>query len=268
MVCLSGMVQLAVALGTVTLVAVTGFEGILGLGPAIFLIAGALAVGPAGRISDRVGRMPVIRDGLRLRHGRAGDHRARLLVELRRAGRPRARVLRRGAGDRDALACRRRRDVPARAARPRDVVRALRRRRGRRLRPADLRPAVRRPRSDARATRVAVARLVAVRAGRLPRHAARAARSEGALEGVRDVARAERAAGASPRDPAPARRADGDARGRRELRGDGRRDEPRRLRRRRPRPRARRRVHDHQRAHRRDVRARPRRRRPDRPHRP
>ena len=48
MVCLSGMVQLAVALGTVTLVAVTGLEGILGLGPAVFLIAGALAVGPAG----------------------------------------------------------------------------------------------------------------------------------------------------------------------------------------------------------------------------
>jgi MFS family permease len=63
MVCLSGMVQLAVALGTVTLVAVTGLEGILGLGPAIFLVAGALAVGPAGRISDRVGRMPVIRAG-------------------------------------------------------------------------------------------------------------------------------------------------------------------------------------------------------------
>ena len=63
LVCLSGMVQLAVALGTVTLVAVTSYEGILGLGPAVFLIAGALAVGPAGRISDRVGRMPVIRAG-------------------------------------------------------------------------------------------------------------------------------------------------------------------------------------------------------------
>jgi MFS family permease len=63
LVCLSGMVQLAVALGTVTLVAVTEMEGILGLGPAIFLLAGAIAVGPAGRISDRVGRMPVIRGG-------------------------------------------------------------------------------------------------------------------------------------------------------------------------------------------------------------
>jgi MFS family permease len=63
LVCLSGMVQLAVALGTVTLVAVTNTKSILGLGPAVFLIAGALAVGPAGRISDRVGRMPVIRGG-------------------------------------------------------------------------------------------------------------------------------------------------------------------------------------------------------------
>src|SRR4051795_2911467 len=62
----SGMIQLAVALGTVTIVAVTGVEGILGLGPAVFLLAGAAAVGPAGRISDRVGRMPVIRFGFAL----------------------------------------------------------------------------------------------------------------------------------------------------------------------------------------------------------
>src|SRR5439155_19948200 len=66
LVFLSGMIQLAVALGTVTLVAVTGVEGILGLGPAIFLLAGAVAVQPAGRISDRVGRMPVIRAGFAL----------------------------------------------------------------------------------------------------------------------------------------------------------------------------------------------------------
>jgi MFS family permease len=59
----SGMIQLAVALGTVTIVVVTGVEGILGLGPAVFLLAGALAVGPAGRLSDRLGRMPVIRGG-------------------------------------------------------------------------------------------------------------------------------------------------------------------------------------------------------------
>ncbi len=66
LVCLSGMIQLAVALGTVTIVAVTGVSAILGLGPAVFLIAGALAVGPAGRVSDRVGRMPVIRFGFGL----------------------------------------------------------------------------------------------------------------------------------------------------------------------------------------------------------
>jgi len=66
LVFLSGMVQLAVALGTVTIVAVTGVHSILGLGPAVFLIAGALAVGPAGRLSDRFGRMPVIRTGYAL----------------------------------------------------------------------------------------------------------------------------------------------------------------------------------------------------------
>ena len=63
LVCLSGMVQLVVAVATVTLVEVTGIEGILGLGPAIFLGAGGLAVLPAGRLMDRVGRMPVIRGG-------------------------------------------------------------------------------------------------------------------------------------------------------------------------------------------------------------
>ena len=63
LVCLSGMFQLAVALSTVTLVVVTGVEGILGLAPAIFLASGALAVAPAGRAMDRFGRMPVIRAG-------------------------------------------------------------------------------------------------------------------------------------------------------------------------------------------------------------
>ena len=60
---LSGMVQLAVAVGTVTLVLVTGIEGILGLGPAIFLTAGALAALPAGRLMDRYGRIPVLAAG-------------------------------------------------------------------------------------------------------------------------------------------------------------------------------------------------------------
>ena len=60
---LSGMVQLAVAVATVTLVLVTDIEGILGLGPAIFLTAGALAALPAGRLMDRYGRIPVLAAG-------------------------------------------------------------------------------------------------------------------------------------------------------------------------------------------------------------
>ena len=60
---LSGVLQLAVAVATITLVLVTGIESILGLGPAIFLTAGALAALPAGRLMDRIGRMPVIAGG-------------------------------------------------------------------------------------------------------------------------------------------------------------------------------------------------------------
>jgi len=63
LVCNSAAFQLAAALSSLTLVAVTGVKGILGLGPAIFLAAGGVAVGPAGRLSDRFGRMPVIRGG-------------------------------------------------------------------------------------------------------------------------------------------------------------------------------------------------------------
>ena len=49
LICNSGMFQLAAALSSLTLVAVTGITGILGLGPAIFLGAGGVAVGrPAG----------------------------------------------------------------------------------------------------------------------------------------------------------------------------------------------------------------------------
>ncbi len=60
---LSGVLQLAVAVATITLVLVTGIESILGLGPAIFLTAGALAALPAGRLMDRLGRVPVISGG-------------------------------------------------------------------------------------------------------------------------------------------------------------------------------------------------------------
>ena len=60
---LSGVIQLAVAVATITLVLVTGIESILGFGPAIFLTAGALAALPAGRLMDRLGRVPVIAGG-------------------------------------------------------------------------------------------------------------------------------------------------------------------------------------------------------------
>lgn len=60
---LSGMFQLAVAVATTTLVLVTGVEGILGLGPAIFLTTSALAAMPAGRAMDSFGRVPVLATG-------------------------------------------------------------------------------------------------------------------------------------------------------------------------------------------------------------
>src|SRR5262245_57722557 len=63
LVTLSGVIQLAVAVATITLVLVTGIESILGLGPAIFLSAGALAALPAGRLMDRHGRVPVLAGG-------------------------------------------------------------------------------------------------------------------------------------------------------------------------------------------------------------
>ena len=58
-----GMLQVAVAVGTTTLVLVTGVTSIVGLGPAIFLSTAALAALPAGRAMDRFGRMKVISGG-------------------------------------------------------------------------------------------------------------------------------------------------------------------------------------------------------------
>jgi len=63
LVALSGTLQLVVAVSTVTLVLVTGVEGILGLGPAVFLTSAAVASLPAGRLMDRFGRVPVIAGG-------------------------------------------------------------------------------------------------------------------------------------------------------------------------------------------------------------
>jgi MFS family permease len=66
MAALYGMVQLSVAVATITFVAVTGFEGLVGLGPAIFLGTAALAAFPAGRAMDRFGRVPVLAGGFGL----------------------------------------------------------------------------------------------------------------------------------------------------------------------------------------------------------
>ena len=59
----SGMLQLSAAVASLTLVLVIDVEGLLGLGPAIALTAGALAALPAGRAMDRVGRVPVLAAG-------------------------------------------------------------------------------------------------------------------------------------------------------------------------------------------------------------
>ena len=56
----SAVLQLVAAVSSLTFVLVTGFEALLGLGPAIFLTASALTAFPAGWAMDRFGRVPVI----------------------------------------------------------------------------------------------------------------------------------------------------------------------------------------------------------------
>ena len=57
------MLQLSAAVAAISLDRVLGVEGLLGLGPAIVLAAGALAAVPAGRAMDRFGRVPVLAAG-------------------------------------------------------------------------------------------------------------------------------------------------------------------------------------------------------------
>ena len=59
----SAVLQLVAAVSSLTFVLVTGVRGLLGLGPAIFLVASALTAVPAGRAMDRYGRKPVIAGG-------------------------------------------------------------------------------------------------------------------------------------------------------------------------------------------------------------
>jgi MFS family permease len=66
MAALYGMVQLWAAVTPITFEAVTGLEGLVGLGPAIFMSTAALAALPAGRAMDRLGRVPVLAGGFAL----------------------------------------------------------------------------------------------------------------------------------------------------------------------------------------------------------
>ena len=59
----SATLQLVAALSSSTFVLATGVEGLLGLGPAIFLSTAALTAVPAGRFMDRRGRVPVLAAG-------------------------------------------------------------------------------------------------------------------------------------------------------------------------------------------------------------
>jgi MFS family permease len=63
MAVLSGAQQLVAAIASLTFVLVTGIEGLLGLGPAIFLVTAAVTALPAGRAMDRFGRVPVLACG-------------------------------------------------------------------------------------------------------------------------------------------------------------------------------------------------------------
>ena len=63
MAALYGMVELSAAVAPITFESVTGLEGLVGLGPAIFLSMAALAAFPAGRAMDRFGRAPVLAGG-------------------------------------------------------------------------------------------------------------------------------------------------------------------------------------------------------------
>jgi MFS family permease len=59
----SAVLQLVAAVASLTFVLVTGVRGLLGLGPAIFLVASGLTAVPAGRMMDRFGRTPVMTFG-------------------------------------------------------------------------------------------------------------------------------------------------------------------------------------------------------------
>jgi MFS family permease len=58
--------QLVSAVSAITFALVTGVSSLLGLGPALFLLSSAATSFPAGRLMDRVGRVPVLAAGFLL----------------------------------------------------------------------------------------------------------------------------------------------------------------------------------------------------------
>ncbi len=59
----SAAMQLSAAMSSITFALVTGVSSLLGLGPALTMMAAALTAQPAGRMMDRVGRVPVLVGG-------------------------------------------------------------------------------------------------------------------------------------------------------------------------------------------------------------
>lgn len=76
----SASLQLVAAVSALTFVLVTGFSGLLGLGPAVFLLFGAVTSLLAGRAMDRFGRIPVLATGFGL--GAAGASLTALSLHL------------------------------------------------------------------------------------------------------------------------------------------------------------------------------------------
>jgi MFS family permease len=59
----SAAMQLSAAMSSLTFALVTGLSSLLGMGPALTMLAAALTAQPAGRMMDRVGRIPVLAGG-------------------------------------------------------------------------------------------------------------------------------------------------------------------------------------------------------------
>ena len=120
-----GMVQLAVAVATVTLVLVTGIEGILASGPRSSSRPAHSRRSPPGGSWDRHGRIP-FSAAAAWPASSAGRHSAWYGSSPRRSSSSGSRCSA-SPGDDAARAGRGRRHVPARATRPRNLLRALRR---------------------------------------------------------------------------------------------------------------------------------------------